>query len=231
MFILSSPHFNISSGQGSDGIVCAGTGCRPLKSGLHKEHAYSVLGVLEVERERLLKIRNPWGKGEWTGPWSKKWIRDKRKEWSELETGPGEFFMRLQDFQTNFRTLTICHILGPDWREKQRRSEITPSRRRVEFTLNLAEAKAETMIAFSQIGRRQLRDEIGTQETLLNIRLSVFSENTNVASQDFQQLRTKTFRRELKAGTYKILAEAKQVDRVTGVFLRVASTCKTFNLS
>ena len=38
-------------------------------------HAYSVLHVVEqVDKDgmqrRLILLRNPWGHGEWTGPWS-----------------------------------------------------------------------------------------------------------------------------------------------------------------
>lgn len=42
--------------------------------GLYMGHAYSLLDCGEVKIEskavRLLKLRNPWGKGEWTGAWS-----------------------------------------------------------------------------------------------------------------------------------------------------------------
>lgn len=39
-----------------------------------QNHAYSVLHVKEVGRDlRLVKLRNPWGSGEWTGAWSDAW--------------------------------------------------------------------------------------------------------------------------------------------------------------
>jgi hypothetical protein len=44
--------------------------------GLVTKHAYSILRVeyLEIsdngETERFIKLRNPWGSGEWTGKWS-----------------------------------------------------------------------------------------------------------------------------------------------------------------
>jgi calpain-15 len=56
-------------------------------SGLHSGHAYSILAVREVPKKeqgftgglfskaegfRLVKVRNPWGSGEWTGDWSDK---------------------------------------------------------------------------------------------------------------------------------------------------------------
>ena len=54
------------------------------------DHAYTILGAVEVEvedtaggkRERLLKLRNPWGHQEWTGEWSdqsSKWTKEIRE--------------------------------------------------------------------------------------------------------------------------------------------------------
>ena len=198
-------------------------------------HAYSVFGVLEedpvTERPRLIKLRNPHGCREWTGPWSKKWISRNRLESSVLHTGPGEFFIDLQDFVRNFRILTFCYIHGPNWKEKQRNGEVSPELRRVEFTLRMSQ-ESEMMIAVSQMGRRQLRDEMRTEETLLNIKFAVFPAGTNkeIAEQTFLPLRTRTFQKVLKPGTYRIIAEAEKVDKMTGIFLRVAST-KQFNLS
>ena len=47
-------------------------------SGLHGDHAYSVLRAVEYKGKRFVIIRNPWGESEWTGPWS-----DGSKEWME----------------------------------------------------------------------------------------------------------------------------------------------------
>ena len=40
--------------------------------GILQRHAYSLLDFKEVAGYRLVRIRNPWGHGEWTGPWSDK---------------------------------------------------------------------------------------------------------------------------------------------------------------
>ena len=80
--------------------------------------------------------------------------------------------MDLEDFKANFDLLSLCHILGGGWRETQRRAEVSPDCRTVEFSLELGES-SDTMFAFSQLGRRQLRDEMRSEETLLNIKLSV----------------------------------------------------------
>jgi len=40
--------------------------------GLASDHAYTLIGAYEVEGNRLVKIRNPWGSYEWKGDWSDK---------------------------------------------------------------------------------------------------------------------------------------------------------------
>lgn len=38
--------------------------------GLKSLHAYSIISCHSDNEVRLLKIRNPWGYGEWNGKWS-----------------------------------------------------------------------------------------------------------------------------------------------------------------
>jgi hypothetical protein len=41
------------------------------RKGIIESHAYSVMKAVEMDGKRLLLLKNPWGKGEWKGPWSK----------------------------------------------------------------------------------------------------------------------------------------------------------------
>uniref|UniRef100_A0A671MQV9 Calpain-1 catalytic subunit-like n=1 Tax=Sinocyclocheilus anshuiensis TaxID=1608454 RepID=A0A671MQV9_9TELE len=89
---------------------------------LVKGHAYSVTGLREVNfrgsRERLIRIRNPWGQVEWTGAWS-----DNSSEWNGIDPAEreemnnhmedGEFWMSFQEFKRQFSRLEICN-LTPD---------------------------------------------------------------------------------------------------------------------
>jgi hypothetical protein len=43
---------------------------------IYVAHAYSVLKAVEFHGKKFVKIRNPWGKSEWTGRWS-----DGSREW------------------------------------------------------------------------------------------------------------------------------------------------------
>uniref|UniRef100_A0A3Q2WB68 calpain-2 n=1 Tax=Haplochromis burtoni TaxID=8153 RepID=A0A3Q2WB68_HAPBU len=89
---------------------------------LVKGHAYSLTGAEEAnfkgQQVQLVRIRNPWGEVEWTGPWS-----DGSSEWSHVTEDEklklnnvaedGEFWMSYSDFIRNFSELEICN-LTPD---------------------------------------------------------------------------------------------------------------------
>ncbi|XP_021095422.1 calpain-12 isoform X2 [Heterocephalus glaber] len=97
------------------------------EEGLVKGHAYSVTGTHKVSlgftKVRLLRLRNPWGRVEWTGPWSDRcpcWDA-LPLEWQEallVRKEDGEFWMELQDFLQHFNTIQICslspEVLGPN---------------------------------------------------------------------------------------------------------------------
>ena len=38
--------------------------------GLVQGHAYTIQSVVKVDGFKMLRLRNPWGKFEWTGDWS-----------------------------------------------------------------------------------------------------------------------------------------------------------------
>ncbi|XP_051766893.1 calpain-2 catalytic subunit-like [Ctenopharyngodon idella] len=89
---------------------------------LVKGHAYSVTAAEEVHFRgnpvQLVRIRNPWGRVEWTGAWS-----DNSQEWNSVQpeekaklnhsAEDGEFWMAYSDFIQQFSKLEICN-LTPD---------------------------------------------------------------------------------------------------------------------
>eukprot|EP00301_Raphidiophrys_heterophryoidea_P007250 c12830_g1_i2.p1 GENE.c12830_g1_i2~~c12830_g1_i2.p1 ORF type:complete len:290 (-),score=51.80 c12830_g1_i2:418-1287(-) len=89
--------------------------------GLNELHAYALLDVKEYGQTRLVKLRNPWGKGEWLGDWSHGshlWTPLLRQHF-EADTNSrtsngGVFFMAFKDFVDYFTTVDVCKVL-PDW--------------------------------------------------------------------------------------------------------------------
>ena len=104
--------------------------------GLHSNHAYSIVAVRQVpvtfgERERLVRIRNPHGSGEWTGAWS-----DRSAEWSRLIGGghlertgvdDGTFWMDLTSFVQAFAGVDLCHA-RPGWHARSFPTSFPPKK-------------------------------------------------------------------------------------------------------
>lgn len=44
-------------------------------SGLLKNHAYGIVHLKQVGQLKFVKVRNPWGMGEWRGDWSDSWAK------------------------------------------------------------------------------------------------------------------------------------------------------------
>lgn len=87
---------------------------------LVKGHAYSLTGAIEVNyrgrKEKLVRVRNPWGQVEWTGAWSdssSEWNAVSPSERDNVKAEDGEFWMSFSDFVRHYSRIEIC-TLTPD---------------------------------------------------------------------------------------------------------------------
>ncbi|GJJ11681.1 hypothetical protein Clacol_005917 [Clathrus columnatus] len=90
-------------------------------NGLFSSHAYSILKATEYKGKRFLKLRNPWGKSEWTGRWS-----DGSKEWTKEWLGAldaldhqfgddGAFIMEYEDFLKTWYAVERTQLFDNSW--------------------------------------------------------------------------------------------------------------------
>jgi len=66
--------------------------------GLELDHAYSILDARQVGSQRLVRLRNPWGKKERNGSFSDNWTKCPRILKEKLPTcseNDGVFWMRM----------------------------------------------------------------------------------------------------------------------------------------
>eukprot|EP00727_Mastigamoeba_balamuthi_P006242 m51a1_g2237 putative wd repeat and fyve domain-containing protein 3 (4017) ;mRNA; f:264190-277056 len=94
--------------------------------GLYKEHAYALLDIREAHGGslRLVKLKNPWGTGQWKGQFSKEdrdsWAPDLQSELNfdrhaQQMFDNGEFWMRWEDVVVHFEMISsgwMCSIAG-----------------------------------------------------------------------------------------------------------------------
>ena len=79
--------------------------------GLHVGHSYSIIKILSYKQFKLIQIRNPWGKSEWTGDWSDKsplWTKKLKKRAKFEDFDDGTFWMNMTDFRKYFYAIFIC---------------------------------------------------------------------------------------------------------------------------
>lgn len=90
-------------------------------SGIVQGHAYTFLHATNLNvqgrTERIVQMRNPWGKGESKGRWSDNdpnWNKvsesEKKRIGYHKSSDDGTFFMTYDDFTTEFRALTVAEI-------------------------------------------------------------------------------------------------------------------------
>ncbi|KAJ7127313.1 hypothetical protein C8R43DRAFT_700552 [Mycena crocata] len=141
--------------------------------GLIGKHAYSVLRAVEVKGKRFVVVRNPWGKSEWTGPWS-----DGSKEWTSewlpalAELGhsfgdDGQFVMEYKDFLASWENIDRTILFDSSWAMSSQWLEVTTrplpaawSFGDVSFTISMAK-RSSAMIVLSQLDARYFRDISG----------------------------------------------------------------------
>ncbi|XP_032845258.2 calpain-13 isoform X2 [Tyto alba] len=89
-----------------------------VRNGIVQGHAYTVTGAVKIRYKNgwkhIIRIWNPWGHGEWKGPWS-----DNSPQWDHVQPecreallrnkNDGEFWMSCKNFQEQFSWLYICN--------------------------------------------------------------------------------------------------------------------------
>ncbi|GCB70733.1 hypothetical protein scyTo_0001357 [Scyliorhinus torazame] len=95
--------------------------------GLKVDHSYSVTKVQKVrlgdtaEKLFMIQMRNPWGRGEWLGPWSdnsKEWQKVSKKEQKTIGIevkNDGEFWMAFEDWYKYITDVIVCRLINTSY--------------------------------------------------------------------------------------------------------------------
>ena len=91
--------------------------------GLVTQHAYTVLGAIELTKdgqpyEKLVKLRNPWAKEQYSGPWSdndSRWTENFKEQTNLVSANDGIFYMALSDLHKGMYQLD-SFLYREDWK-------------------------------------------------------------------------------------------------------------------
>jgi len=90
--------------------------------GIVVNHAYGVISIREIQGLKLIRLRNPWGKGEWRGSFSDdddNWDNYKglREALGHELKDDGIFWMEFKDWCMNFNKIYLSKIFPSTWQQ------------------------------------------------------------------------------------------------------------------
>ncbi|KAK5230439.1 hypothetical protein LTR99_008256 [Exophiala xenobiotica] len=186
------------------------------REGISEGHAYSIMDARDVNGQRLLKLRNPWGKKEWTGKWS-----DGSSEWDADWMGlldhkfgnDGVFWISYDDLLKKYQHFDRTRIFGSEWHVTQCWTSLSVSwsaeYHSTKFSLVLEE-KAPVVIVLAQLDDTYFSGLEGGYGFDLHFRLeSDEKEDANDyivrSNGNYAMARSVSTDIELEKGTYSVL--------------------------
>lgn len=182
------------------------------KDGIQANHAYSILRAVQYKNERLLLIKNPWGRKEWKGPWSdgaKEWTHESIRDLGHTFGDDGIFWIRYQDLLRKYDEIYRTRLFADEWRVAQQWVNVDVPwagdylDTRFEVTLDKG---AQTVIILSQLDERYFRGLVGQYVFLMSFRVHKKGEEDYLMRThgEFYRQRSVSAELFLEAGTYEI---------------------------
>ena len=183
------------------------------RENIFRMHAYSIMEAREVKGHRLLKVRNPWGAGEWRGAWSdgsEQWT----PEWMELLNhrfgNDGQFWISYTDLLREYSSFDRTRLFGSDWQITQQWTTVdvpwSADYNKTKFSVTLTE-RSPVVIVLSQLDDRYYRGLEGQYWFELHFRLVKDGEQDYIVRShgNYSMSRSVSTDLELDPGTYSVL--------------------------
>ncbi|TGO87468.1 hypothetical protein BPOR_0224g00110 [Botrytis porri] len=190
---------------------------RGNRKGIYEGHAYSILRAVEIDGQRLVLLRNPWGEGEWKGAWSdgsKEWTPEWMKKLEHRFGDDGSFWMSYDDLLKKFQTFDRTRLFTDEWKVTQSWASMevpwTVNYHDTKFSFTLDNA-APVMIVLSQLDGRYFCGLEGQYHFELSFRIHKAGEEDYIVRShgNYWMRRSVTAELELPAGEYDVLMKVK----------------------
>ncbi|KAL9585523.1 MAG: hypothetical protein Q9212_001476 [Teloschistes hypoglaucus] len=186
-------------------------GKKSEEKGIYKNHSYTILEARELDDTRLLKVRNPWGREEWTGPWgdgSEEWTPERLERLGHTFGNDGIFWISYNDLLQKFNHIDRTRLFGPDWASSQRWTSVDVpwSVQYLSTKFRISIPKACSVVV---LDHRYFRGLDGIYEYRLQFKLlKVGHDGLIVESKPYYYLRLSVSTElDLEAGQYTVLVK------------------------
>ena len=183
-----------------------------VRAGIHGSHAYSILRAENYGKERLLMVKNPWGRSEWTGPWSdgsSQWTAESIKDLGHTFGDDGIFWIRFEDLLRKYDVIWRTRLFDSDWKITQQWTTVAvpwgEQFQDSKFEV-VIEKDAPTVIVLSQLDDRYFRGLTGPYGFQLSFRVHKAGEEDYIMRTYGERngKRSTSVELDLEAGTYEI---------------------------
>ncbi|KIW71015.1 hypothetical protein PV04_03237 [Phialophora macrospora] len=190
------------------------------RSGIVSQHAYAVLDVYEGHGQRLVKIRNPWGRKEWTGAWSdgsKEWTAEWLIRLNHQFGDDGIFWMTYKDMLSKYKYIDRTRIFGPDWHVAQQWMSVqvpwsTLDYQTNHFSIDVPD-DTDAVIVLSQLDDRYFKGLQGKYNFTMQFRVQKDDDDDEEylsrSKLNYELVRSVNVELHLTKGTYTVLVKVE----------------------
>ncbi|GES63557.1 calpain-like protein [Aspergillus terreus] len=186
------------------------------RTGIAENHSYSIMEAREIEGHRLLRLRNPWGKKEWSGAWSdgsEQWTPEWMRKLGHKFGNDGFFWISYNDLLKKYQHLDRTRLFGPEWTVTQQWTSLNipwaAGYHGTKFMMNVTK-RGPKVIVLSQLDSRYFRGLADEYSFKLKFRIQKEGENDYVVRSNsaLDHFRTRSVNAEvddLEPGRYHVL--------------------------
>jgi hypothetical protein len=187
------------------------------RRGIQEKHAYSIMEAREIDGQRLLKLRNPWGRTEWTGRWSdgsEEWTPEWMQKLNHRFGDDGVFWISYKDLLRHYQHFDRTRLFGPEWTVSQQWTSVN-----VPWSVDYLDTKfkirlsrpSPVVIVLQQLDDRYFQGLEGQYEFSLQFRLHKDDEEDYIVRSNgaYYMKRSVSTELDLEAGNYTVLLKVK----------------------
>jgi hypothetical protein len=176
--------------------------------------------VYEGHGQRLVKIRNPWGRKEWTGAWgdgSKEWTAEWLTRLNHQFGDDGIFWMTYKDMLSKYKYIDRTRIFGRDWHVAQQWMSVQVPWSTLDYQTNYfsiaVPEDTDAVIVLSQLDDRYFKGLQGKYNFTMQFRVQKDDDDEEEylsrSKLNYELVRSVNVELHLTKGTYTVLIKVE----------------------